>query len=169
VSQYFFVGTNSLQVSRSISDLGTLLAKAEDLQIVSDFGELVPLRRELCHLLDLGDLDLSRHATLSTDDVVMMALIDATMTKEFLSLRRDDRVEVTLIDQDLQLTIDRSETERFTARFELLMDLLRTQESIDALEMFEYQVASRGIAALLGTSRTSRHPANLSNSTTTSP
>jgi hypothetical protein len=41
----------------------------------------------------------------------MMALIDATMSKEFLSLRRDDRVEVTLIDQDLQLTIDRSETE----------------------------------------------------------
>jgi hypothetical protein len=73
--------------------------------------ELVSLGSKVGHLFDLRNLDLLGDATLATDDVMVMILIHATVTKEFLTLRRDDGVKVTFFDQDLELAIDGGKAE----------------------------------------------------------
>ncbi len=91
-----------------------------------DVTESVLLRCHLSHRFDLGDLDLPRGATLLADDVVVVILIHATMTKEFLSLGGDDGINVTFFDEDLQLAIYGREAQGIATSLELLMDLLRT-------------------------------------------
>ncbi len=73
--------------------------------------ELVSLGSKVGHLFDLRDLDLLGDATLATDDVMVMILIHATVTKEFFTLRRDDGIKVTFFDQDLELAIDGGKAE----------------------------------------------------------
>ena len=123
-----------------------LVTRAEDLHGVLDVGEAVGLADRIRPPFHRPGCDLGSHPTGTAHDVVVVALSCATPVEQFSGVVTQ-HVNLACVSQQLQRTIDRSETYCLAASADCGMDVLSRAETFLVGESSQHRPSLAGVAS----------------------